>query len=128
MTKCVVVGIAISVLSLVVFTKISRGQDDPVAEQTPISAQSVGRENTVGALRGLSSPPLGMGLNGIVDWSSEQPFIDIMKTARPWTGHLPHQWGGWNLEDFASRGYLDKDGWLTSIPKDLEMLHLPDQP
>ncbi|UVK40248.1 hypothetical protein LHFGNBLO_001695 [Mesorhizobium sp. AR10] len=120
MTKCVVVGIAISVFSLVVFAKISRGQDDPVAEQTPISAQSVGRENTVGALRGLSSPPLGMGLNGIVDWSSEQPFIDIMKTARPWTGHLPHQWGGWNLEDFASRGYLDKDGWLTSIPKDLE--------
>ncbi len=118
MTRSVVVGIAISVLSLAVFAKASQGQDNPIPDQPP--AQDVSLESAVGAPRGLSNPSLGMGLNGIVDWTSEQPFIDVMKTARPWTGHLPNQWGGWNPEDFASRGYLDKDGWLTSIPKGVE--------
>ncbi len=68
---------------------------------------------------GVANPSVGMGLNGIVDWTSQQPFIDVMKTARGWTGHLPDQWGGWGPDDFAARGLLDEDGWLTAVPHEI---------
>lgn len=65
---------------------------------------------------GLPSPSIAMGLNGIADWSTQQPFVDVMKTARPWIGHLPGRWGGWTAEDFAREGYLDEFGWITRLP------------
>ena len=34
----------------------------------------------------VSDPKLAMGLNGVTDWSVQHPFIDLMKTARGWTG------------------------------------------
>jgi len=80
---------------------------------------------------GLSNPSLAMGLNGIADWSTQNPFVDIMKTARPWVGHLPENWGGWTAEDLAEGGYLDAAGWPTSMPKELtaiETFILTDQP
>ena len=66
-----------------------------------------------------ANPPLAMGLNGITDWTAAQPFIDVMKTARPWIGHPPGQWGGWYHEDLAAGGYLDPDGWPLAIPPEL---------
>lgn len=83
------------------------------------------------APRATADPPLAMGLNGISDWSTEQPFVDIMKTARPWTGHLPGQWDGWNPEQLRARGYLDAEGWPTAVPRELtgiSTLFLTDQP
>ncbi|MCP5074940.1 MAG: calcium-binding protein [Rhodobacteraceae bacterium] len=80
---------------------------------------------------GIINPSLAMGLNGISDWSTQQPFIDIMKTARPWVGHLPRQWGGWEAEDLEKGGYLDVNGWPKSIPDELTHLEtfiLTDQP
>lgn len=65
---------------------------------------------------GLANPSLAMGLNGIADWSTQQPFIDVMKTARHWVGHLPGQWGGWTEADFAREGLLDDFGWITRLP------------
>ncbi len=59
---------------------------------------------------------LALGLAGIVDWSVEQPFIDVMKTARPWIGHLPDQWGGMTEHDLSEAGYLDEHGWPMAIP------------
>lgn len=68
-----------------------------------------------------SQPPLrddiGFGLAGVTDWSTEQPFLDIIRTARPWTGHLPDQWGGWDHERLRTEGFLDEHGWLTAIPE-----------
>ena len=61
-------------------------------------------------------PSLAMGLNGIADWTTEQPFVDLMKTARPWTGHLPGQWGGWDHAALAAAGSLDDAGWPTAHP------------
>ena len=37
-----------------------------------------------------------------------------MKTARPWVGHLPGQWGGWTEADLARAGALDANGWPTA--------------
>ncbi|WP_204112520.1 calcium-binding protein [Shimia biformata] len=77
------------------------------------------------------NPPLGTNLAPISDWSTQVPFIDLMKTARPWTGHLPGQWGGWTFEDLADGGYLDQQGWVWGIPPELsavEALILTDMP
>lgn len=76
-------------------------------------------------------PALGMGLNGISDWSTQQPFIDVMKTAREWTGHLPGQWGGVSAEELRAEGVLDDNGWPLRIPERVERLEallLTDQP
>jgi len=62
---------------------------------------------------------LGLGLAGVNDWSPQQPFLNVMKTARPWVGHLPDQWGGWDHDRLAAEGYLDPNGWPTAFPPEL---------
>ncbi|SPF79485.1 hypothetical protein [Pseudoprimorskyibacter insulae] len=76
-------------------------------------------------------PALAIGLNGISDWSTQLPILDLMKTARPWVGHLPGQWGGIDAETLELGGYLDDDGWPILIPDQAEKLEtfiLTDQP
>lgn len=68
---------------------------------------------------GIVNPDLALGLAGVEDWSVQQPFLDIMKTARPWTGHLPGQWGGWDYARIEAGGYLDAEGWPMAIPPGL---------
>jgi len=67
----------------------------------------------------VTNPNLGLGLAGVNDWSPQQPFLDVIKTARPWVGHLPGQWGGWDQVQLAAGGYLDAQGWPIAIPPDL---------
>ncbi len=62
---------------------------------------------------------LAFGLNGIADWSTQQPFIDVMKTSRPWIGHEEGRWGGTEYEDLKAMGALDENGWPTEIPEGL---------
>lgn len=81
--------------------------------------------------QGLENPSLGMGLNGISDWSTQHPFVDVMKTARPWIGHLPGQWGGVDAVMLAKQGVFDAFGWPKIIPEtvtQLETFILTDQP
>lgn len=76
-------------------------------------------------------PSLAFGLTGIADWSTEMPFIDVMKTARPWIGHLPGQWGGVSSDDLRAGGFLSPEGWPLAIPagvESLETLTLTDLP
>lgn len=70
----------------------------------------------------ITNPNLAFGLAGVNDWSVQQPFLDVMKTARPWVGHLPGQWGGWGHDDLAAKGYLDENGWPKSLPPDLSAI------
>jgi hypothetical protein len=79
----------------------------------------------------LPKATLGIGLAVISDWSTQQPFIDLMKAARPWTGHLSNEVAAWSHDNLARGGYLDKEGWLTSVPLGLaavETLILTAQP
>ncbi len=69
---------------------------------------------------GLADPALAMGLSRISDWGTQQPFIDRMKTARPWIGHLPGQWGGVSFDELDARGLLDEEGWVWGLPEDIE--------
>ena len=61
---------------------------------------------------------MSIGLAGVVDWSVQQPFLDVMKTARPWIGHRPGQWGGAEYADLDAAGVFDEHGWPVRIPED----------
>ncbi|WP_278921413.1 MULTISPECIES: hypothetical protein [Pseudophaeobacter] len=63
--------------------------------------------------------PIAMNLMPLADWSPQAPFLDHFKTARPWVGHLPGQWGGATEADLRAAGYLDPDGWPTALPPEL---------
>lgn len=71
---------------------------------------------------GIANPDLGFGLAGVHDWSVQQPFLDVMKTARVWTGHLPGRWGGMEYEALAAGGWLDAEGWPKAIPPGVDGL------
>ncbi len=85
---------------------------DPIAAEPPSPP-------AVRAFAAITNPNLGLGLAAVNDWSPQQPFLDVMKTARPWIGHLPGQWGGWDHGRLAAEGYLDADGWPNAIPPEL---------
>ena len=67
----------------------------------------------------IRNPNLAFGLNGITDYSVQQPFLDVMKTGREWTGHLPGQYGGWDHDRLAAAGVLGPNGWPIAIPPEL---------
>lgn len=66
-----------------------------------------------------SGEALAMGLAPVRDWSTQQPFLDVFKTARRWIGHRPGQWGGLEFGTLDALGMLDADGWPLRIPSDL---------
>ena len=102
-----------------------------VVEERPAGAPAERAPASVQVSGGPAAPSLAMGLAGIADWTTEQPFIDLMKTARPWTGHLPGQWGGWDHAALAAAGSLDEAGWPRFIPPELtgiSTLILTEQP
>ncbi|WP_299937904.1 calcium-binding protein [uncultured Pelagimonas sp.] len=76
-------------------------------------------------------PVLGMGLNGISDWSTQHPFLDLMKSARGWVGHKGSQWGAVSTEELRAGGFLDENGWPVGVPEGvtaLEAVLLTSQP
>ncbi|WP_425097853.1 calcium-binding protein [Tropicibacter sp. S64] len=76
-------------------------------------------------------PALGMGLNGIADWSTQHPFVDLMKTARDWVGHAGGTWGAWSSDALRAEGYIGPDGYPTALPEGVDALEsvlLTDQP
>jgi hypothetical protein len=86
----------------------------PVAETAPVADTPA-----AAPVNEIANPNLGFGLAGVNDWSTQQPFLDLMKTARPWTGHLPGQWGGWDHAQLRAGGWLDDAGWPISLPPEL---------
>lgn len=90
-------------------------QADPAAQPQP----ELQAEAAPQVFAPVTNPNLGLGLAAVNDWSVQQPFLDVMKTARPWVGHLPGQWGGWDDARLASGGFLDANGWPTAVPPEL---------
>jgi hypothetical protein len=86
------------------------------AQENLLPAQTAAQDAAAKGV-GVANPSVGFGVNGISDWTVEQPFIDVMKTARPWVGHLPGQFGGFESKQLAAGGYLDENGWVKSVPK-----------
>ncbi|MGF1481228.1 MAG: LamG domain-containing protein [Cyanophyceae cyanobacterium] len=73
----------------------------------------------------LADPPpksvhIGTNLAGISHWSSQLPFLDIFKTAKPWTPQkapVPEQGtpGIWDTREYEHLD-LDEHGWVKSLP------------
>lgn len=72
---------------------------------------------TVAALGGITVPGIAMNLAGVSDWSTQVPFLNILKSARPWIAHRPNQWGGWETADLRAAGHLDAGNWPQSLPR-----------
>ncbi|KIN73197.1 hypothetical protein [Sulfitobacter guttiformis] len=89
-------------------------QPEPTQEQTQATPapqpQSTSREAPAGAI--------AVGLAPVTDWAAQQPFLDVMKTARPWLGHLKNQFGGIENEALVAGGHIDADGWVRSMPRE----------
>ncbi len=64
----------------------------------------------------VTNPSLTLGLAGIADWSVQLPFLDQMKSARPWIAHRGGGWGGWEEADLRAAGALDAEGWPVFLP------------
>lgn len=63
-----------------------------------------------------AAPWLGMNMTEFRDYQPQRPFIDVMKSARAWYGHLPEQWGGWDEADLIAAGALGAHGWPVKVP------------
>ena len=68
---------------------------------------------------GLTNPSLALNLTGISDWSTEMPFLDLMKDSRPWFGSTSTTSGAMTYQQLVDGGYLDANGWLTKMPPGL---------
>lgn len=57
-----------------------------------------------------SHSPLGINLNGVVDWTTQWPFVDVFKISRPWIPQRQnYPWGqGGPLQ-------LTPEGWIASL-------------
>ena len=98
---------------------------DPAADLPP------GPVPDVINLPAVTNPNLFVGLAGVADWSTQLPFLDLMKSARPWIGHLPDGWGAWGYDELQAAGTFDANGWPISIPPELtgiSTLVLTDMP
>lgn len=66
-----------------------------------------------------SSSPLGIGLSGIADWSTQLPFLDAFKSSREWVTQCvsgePDCKGEWSTEE-SNLLNLDENGWVKSLP------------
>ncbi len=93
----------------------------PVAmtEPAPIAAAVEVPDAPFPAFKPVTNTHLALGLAGVNDWSVQQPFLNLMKTARPWIGHLPDQFGGWTEADLAKAGALGPHGWPIKIPPEV---------
>jgi len=92
---------------------------EPVAAPKPAPVPQTDPAPPTPRFAAVTNPNLGLGLATVNDWSVQQPFLDVMKTARPWVGHLPDQWGGWDHGTLAAGGHLDDNGWLRAMPPEL---------
>lgn len=72
----------------------------------------------------ITNANLGLNLAPVVDWSVQQPFLDVVKTGRTWEGHTPDQWGAWGHPELAEGGWLDDEGWPKAMPPGLTGLSL----
>lgn len=75
---------------------------------------------TYGTQTGL--PALAFGLRSVTDWTVQQPFLDVFKTARPWVGHTETEWGAYDAKALSEMGIIDDNGWITRIPEDIDRI------
>ncbi|GLS85875.1 hypothetical protein GCM10010873_08490 [Cypionkella aquatica] len=94
---------------------------DPISAAAPTPPPAA-MDAPFPSFKPVTNTHLALGLAGVNDWSVQQPFLNVMKTARPWIGHLPGQFGGWTEADLAKAGALGPHGWPVKIPPEVEKI------
>lgn len=95
----------------------------PPPQEPPLPVLNAAMLDDAPAIPGKAMrQPVAINLAGIADWSTQAPFLDHFKAARPWIGHLPKRWGGADHNDLLGAGYLDPAGWPTAIPPELSSI------
>ncbi|MGP6089432.1 calcium-binding protein [Antarctobacter jejuensis] len=99
---------------------------DPAPDSTVAAASALPkREEVVLPPSGIvpeGAPALGLGLNGLSDWSTQHPFLDLMKSSRGWVGNIGDTWGAVSTEDLRAGGHLDDNDWPLSLPEGVDAL------
>lgn len=87
-----------------------------VARPAPASSTALSAAPDIADLPGITNPRLGFTLSAVTDWAVQQPFLNVMKTARPWIGHRRGQWGGMEFAELVAGGHVSTAGWPLAIP------------
>jgi hypothetical protein len=86
--------------------------------QTPIVQKEAPVKLVAKSNRPNSLSPLGIGLNGVFDWSTQFPFINIYKSSRNWITQCGE--GSPSNCEFDTQEQkllnLDENGWVKSLP------------
>lgn len=93
----------------------------PTVQNNQPPTANAGTDQTVSAT-GTSEPSMGTNLDGVVDWTTAHPFVDLMKYSRDWIttcieGVQPDctSQDAWDSGEQALLD-LDEDGWIISLP------------
>ena len=108
-------GASLPTLLLAVAVAVVMGPGPAIADAT-VAPETV-TPSTIPSGTGLTDPTLAFGLSGLADWSTEMPFLDLMKTARPFVGQKGDTWDAFHHEDLVAGGYLDAQGWPKAVPQ-----------
>ena len=100
----------------------ARGAATKQAPNIPRAPPPAVQVNAVPADMPAGTNDVAIGLASVKDWSVQQPFLNIMKTARPWLGHLPGRYGGMEYEELLGEGHLSADGWPLRLPATLSSI------
>jgi hypothetical protein len=110
------------VLGLLIFVIFIPGCWALTTNIAPTAAQQAGNKVVVRAdvqNTSNSRSSLGVGLNGIADYSTQLPFLDAFKSSRQWITQCvsgqPNCKGEWDTEEYNLLN-LDENGWVKSLP------------
>jgi len=96
-----------------------RAPPEPVLPQvTPPAPQQTAPREALSGKPATAAGAIAVGLAPVTDWAAQMPFLDVMKTARPWLGHLAGQFGGIEYEALVKAGFIDAQGWVTGLPRE----------
>ena len=59
----------------------------------------------------MPGPSLGTNLAGVVDWSTQFPFLDLMKMSRSWFTQSEDEWDTGDADQLT----LDANGWVADF-------------
>lgn len=65
---------------------------------------------------GVADPVVSWGLNGLSDWDTAQPLLDLARVMRPFFAFAPEEWESMSHSDLVQAGYLSDAGYPLSVP------------
>lgn len=70
----------------------------------------------------VTNPSIAVGLNGLMDWSPAQPFLDHFKMARPWVGRKGDIFHAMSFDELRQAGAIDPFGWPLHVPSGIDAI------